>query len=94
MAISRQPSAARSAAEEGEEDLYLKMKELQNKLEMIEIQEDYIKTELNHLKAEEIRSKEEVSRILPLHEDSSGNWSYPFILRPHGDTNQVLSFRS
>ena len=28
---------------------------------MIEIQEDYIKTELNHLKAEEVRSKEEVS---------------------------------
>ena len=43
---------------------------------MIEIQEDYIKTELNHLKAEEIRSKEEVSRILPIDEDSSGNWSY------------------
>ena len=37
------------------------MKELQNKLEMIEIQEDYIKTELNHLKSEEARSKEEVS---------------------------------
>ena len=49
------------AAQETEEDLYLKMKELQNKLEMIEIQEDYIKTELNHLKAEEVRSKEEVS---------------------------------
>ena len=28
VAIGRQPSAARSAAEEGEEDLYLKMKEL------------------------------------------------------------------
>ena len=44
-----------------EEDLYLKMKELQNKLEMIEIQEEYIKTELNHLKSEEMRSKDEVS---------------------------------
>lgn len=39
----------------------MQMKELQNKLEMIEIQEDYIKTELNHLKSEEARSKEEVS---------------------------------
>ena len=47
--------------EEEEEDLYLKMKELQNKLELIEIQEDYIKNELNHLKSEEARSKEEVS---------------------------------
>ena len=45
---------------EEEEDLYLKMKELQNKLEMIEIQEEYIKNELNHLKSEEARSKEEV----------------------------------
>jgi len=30
---------------------------------MIEIQEDYIKTELNHLKSEEARSKEEVSYL-------------------------------
>ena len=47
--------------EEEEEDLYLKMKELQNKLEMLDIQEEYIKNELNHLKSEEARSKEEVS---------------------------------
>ena len=37
------------------------MKELQNKLEMIEIQEEYIKEEIKHLKSEEVRSKEEVS---------------------------------
>jgi len=43
------------------------MKELQNKLEMIEIQEDYIKTELNHLKSEEARSKEELMRIQSVH---------------------------
>lgn len=54
-------SVATPAVQQEDEDLYLRMKELQNKLEMIEIQEDYIKTELNHLKAEEIRSKEEVS---------------------------------
>ena len=40
------------------------MKELQNKLELIEIQEEYIKNELNHLKSEEARSKEEVSDSL------------------------------
>ena len=60
-------SVARPApvqAEEEEEDLYLKMKELQSRLEMMEIQEDYIKNELNHLKSEEARSKEEVSGIL------------------------------
>ena len=45
---------------EEEEDLYLKMKELQNKLEMMDIQEQYIKNELNHLKSEEARSKDEV----------------------------------
>ena len=52
-------------AEEEEEDLYLKMKELQNKLEMIEIQEEYIKEEIKHLKSEEVRSKEEVSVSVP-----------------------------
>ena len=51
-----------------EEDLYLKMKELQNKLEMIEIQEEYIKTELNHLKSEEARSKDEVSNTIDMFE--------------------------
>ena len=56
--------AAAGQQPEEEEDLYLKMKELQNKLEMLEIQEDYIKTELNHLKSEEARSKEEVSHRL------------------------------
>lgn len=47
--------------DEEDEDLYLKMKELQSKLEMMEIQEQYIKNELNHLKSEEARSKDEVS---------------------------------
>ena len=46
-----------------DEDLYLKMKELQSKLEMMEIQEQYIKNELNHLKSEEARSKDEVSTL-------------------------------
>ena len=62
MEVDSMPNQpATQAAEEEEEDLYLKMKELQSKLEMIEIQEDYIKNELNHLKSEEARSKEEVS---------------------------------
>jgi len=60
-------SVATPAVQQEDEDLYLRMKELQNKLEMIEIQEDYIKTELNHLKAEEIRSKEEILRIQSVH---------------------------
>lgn len=60
---TQQNGVLKNDAPPEEEDLYLKMKELQNKLEMIEIQEEYIKTELNHLKSEEARSKDEVSTI-------------------------------
>ena len=46
---------------EAEEDLYLKMKELEKDLEILTIQEEYIKDEQRHLKSEYIRAKEEVS---------------------------------
>ena len=62
MEVDQGLKSAAAVPQEEEEDLYLKMKELQNKLEMIEIQEDYIKNELNHLKSEEARSKDEVSK--------------------------------
>ena len=61
MEVDSEAKKPATNVEEEEEDLYLKMKELQNKLELIEIQEEYIKNELNHLKSEEARSKEEVS---------------------------------
>ena len=51
----------KTGKEEEEQDLYLKMKELENKLEIIDIQEEYIKDELRHLQSELVRSKEEVS---------------------------------
>ena len=63
-AATQQNGVLKNNAPPEEEDLYLKMKELQNKLEMIEIQEEYIKTELNHLKSEEARSKDEVSSMV------------------------------
>ena len=44
-----------------EEDLYMKMKKLESELEIIQIQEDYLKDEQRHLQSEYIRSKEEVS---------------------------------
>ena len=47
--------------QEEDQDLYLKMKELENKLEILDIQEEYIKDELRHLQSELVRSKEEVS---------------------------------
>ena len=47
--------------QEEDVDLYLKMKELENKLEILDIQEEYIKDELRQLQSELVRSKEEVS---------------------------------
>ncbi|KAL3926275.1 MAG: hypothetical protein SGPRY_003374 [Prymnesium sp.] len=44
-------------------DLYSKMKTLQRQLEFLEIQEDYIKDEMQNLKRELVRAKEEVKRI-------------------------------
>jgi 26S proteasome regulatory subunit T3 len=49
--------------EEQDEDLYLKMKELEKDLEILTIQEEYIKDEQRHLKSEYIRAKEEIKRI-------------------------------
>ena len=46
-----------------EVDLYTKMKELQSELEILSIQEEYLKDEQRHLKSEYIRSKEEVSYL-------------------------------
>jgi len=44
-------------------DLYLKMKNLEKELEILSIQEDYIKDEQRHLKSDYIRAKEEIKRI-------------------------------
>ncbi|KAF8955466.1 Rpt3-PA [Flammula alnicola] len=46
-----------------EEDLYIKYKKLARHLEMLEIQESYIKDEQANLKRELIRAQEEVKRI-------------------------------
>lgn len=47
-----------------EEDLYMKMKDLESQLEILQIHEDYLKDEQRHLKSEYVRSKEEVSNHL------------------------------
>ena len=41
----------------------MKMKELESELEILNIQEEYLKDEQRHLKSEYIRSKEEIKRI-------------------------------
>jgi 26S proteasome regulatory subunit T3 len=50
--------AAAATDLESEEDLYLKMKNLEKQLEILEIQEDAIKEELRNFQSEEIRMKE------------------------------------
>ena len=46
-----------------EADLYVKFKTLQQRLEFLDIQEEYIKDEMKNLKRELIRAKEEITRI-------------------------------
>jgi 26S proteasome regulatory subunit T3 len=43
-----------------EEDLYMRMRELERELELLSMQEEFLKDEQRHLKSEYIRSKEEV----------------------------------
>ena len=58
-------SAQKAAAAKSnvEEDLYMKMKELESQMEILQIHEDYLKDEQRHLKSEYVRSKEEIKRI-------------------------------
>ncbi len=44
-----------------EKDLYMHMRELERELELLSMQEEFLKDEQRHLKSEYIRSKEEVS---------------------------------
>jgi len=46
---------------EDEKDLYFRMQELERELELLTMQEEFLKDEQRHLKSEYIRSKEEVS---------------------------------
>jgi 26S proteasome regulatory subunit T3 len=54
---------ARKHSNKDEKDLYMRMKELESELEILNIQEEYLKDEQRHLKSEYIRSKEEIKRI-------------------------------
>ena len=56
---SAKPAESKSA----KPDMYAKMKSLQQVLEFLEIQEEYIKDEMQNLKRELVRAKEEVKRI-------------------------------
>lgn len=58
MDISETPKEDNKA-----EDLYKQFKVLQKQLEFLDIQEEYIKDEMKNLKREQIRAKEEITRI-------------------------------
>lgn len=57
-----------------EEDLYVRLKRSQRQLELLEIQEEYLKDEMKNLRRELVRAQEEVKRIqsVPL---AIGNFS-------------------
>eukprot|EP00002_Diphylleia_rotans_P008279 TRINITY_DN1802_c0_g1_i1.p1 TRINITY_DN1802_c0_g1~~TRINITY_DN1802_c0_g1_i1.p1 ORF type:complete len:419 (-),score=114.04 TRINITY_DN1802_c0_g1_i1:175-1431(-) len=55
--------SANATATLAEADYYTRMKQLQRKLEFLDIQEEYIKDELRNLKREILRAQEEVKRI-------------------------------
>jgi len=61
-AMATQLSGKKESKKE-ENNLYLKMKELEQALEFVSIQETYLKDEMKNLKREMIRAKEEVKRI-------------------------------
>ena len=56
-------SVASPSGSAADGDLYAKLKSLQRELELVEIQEEYIKDEQKNLKIELLRAQEEVKRI-------------------------------
>ena len=52
-----------SATNSNETDVYLKLKKLEKELDLLLLQEEYIKDEQRHLKRELVRAQEEVKRI-------------------------------
>jgi 26S proteasome regulatory subunit T3 len=46
-----------------DENLYLKMKEIEGEIEFLKLQEDFIREEHKNLKKELLRAKEEIKRI-------------------------------
>merc|ERR1712003_459370 len=57
------PVSEMKGTEQTEQELYSKLKSLERTLELLEIQEEYIKDEQANLKREMLRAQEEVKRI-------------------------------
>merc|ERR1719440_1445074 len=63
MEVCKPSDALPAPSKGGGSDQYAKMKALQRQLEFLDIQEEYIKDEMQNLKRELVRAKEEVKRI-------------------------------
>ena len=60
---SSSSSSSPSSAVESSPDLYVRLKKAQRQLEVLDIQEEYIRDEIKNLKREMMRASEEVKRI-------------------------------
>mmetsp|Transcript_46635 Transcript_46635/g.133427 ORF Transcript_46635/g.133427 Transcript_46635/m.133427 type:complete len:588 (+) Transcript_46635:89-1852(+) len=58
-----QHSEQNALVPEREDDLFMRLKELQRQMEFLDIQEEYIKDEMKNLKREMIRAQEEIKRV-------------------------------
>lgn len=58
--LSKSATPFTQAHTEDEKDSYFRMQELERELELLTMQEEFLKDEQRHLKSEYIRSKEEV----------------------------------
>ncbi|PVV02224.1 hypothetical protein BB560_003328 [Smittium megazygosporum] len=61
--LKQKNQQALESSDQDEKNLYLTLKKLERQLELIELQEEYIKDEQKNLKRELIRAQEEVKRI-------------------------------
>merc|ERR1719487_781515 len=49
--------------DQNEDDLYIRLKELQRQMEFLDISEEYVKDEMKNLRREMIRAQEEIKRV-------------------------------
>lgn len=63
MEVDTPALAQRKGVVQTDDDLYSRLKRAQRQVEMLDIQEEYIKDEMKNLKRELIRAQEEIKRI-------------------------------
>ena len=63
MEVDTPALVQRKGVVQTDDDLYSRLKRAQRQVEMLDIQEEYIKDEMKNLKRELIRAQEEIKRI-------------------------------